>query len=107
MLRLAILISGRGSNMIKLANAIKTDQLKATIQTVISNRPCDGIDYAYKLGIRANDEIIAVNGNKVKNWEDVTCEKFIDGTMINIFYEYFFLRINSISLKIRHKISFL
>ena len=26
--------------------------------------------YAYKLGIRANDEIIAVNGNKVKNWEE-------------------------------------
>ncbi len=27
--------------------------------------------YAYKLGIRANDEIIAVNGNKVKNWEEL------------------------------------
>ena len=24
--------------------------------------------------------------DKVKNWEDVICEKFIDGTMINIFY---------------------
>ena len=27
--------------------------------------------YAYKLGIRAKDEIIAVNGNEVKNWEEL------------------------------------
>ena len=27
--------------------------------------------YAYQLGVRANDEIIAVNGSKVKNWEEL------------------------------------
>jgi regulator of sigma E protease len=27
--------------------------------------------YAYQLGVRANDEIIAVNGSKVKTWEEL------------------------------------
>ena len=27
--------------------------------------------YAYQLGVRANDEIIAVNGNKVQTWEEL------------------------------------
>ena len=27
--------------------------------------------YAHQMGIQANDEIIAVNGNKVKNWEEL------------------------------------
>ena len=27
--------------------------------------------YAYQMGVRANDEIIAVNGSKVKNWEEL------------------------------------
>ena len=50
MLKLAVMISGRGSNMIKLAEAIASDQLKACIAIVISNRPCAGITHAANRG---------------------------------------------------------
>ena len=51
MLQLAVLISGRGSNMVKLAEAIETDQLDARIAIVISNQHCAGLDRAANLGI--------------------------------------------------------
>jgi len=51
MLQLAVLISGRGSNMIKLAEAIAADQLNARIAIVISNQHCAGITHAANLGI--------------------------------------------------------
>jgi len=51
MLQLAVLISGRGSNMVKLAEAIETDQLDARIAIVISNQHCDGLAHAANLGI--------------------------------------------------------
>ena len=51
MLQLAVLISGRGSNMVKLAEAIETDQLDARIAIVISNQHCTGIAHAANLGI--------------------------------------------------------
>ena len=52
MLQLAVLISGRGSNMIKLAAAIAEDQLDARIAIVISNQHCAGISHAANLGIK-------------------------------------------------------
>ena len=52
MLQLAVLISGRGSNMIKLAEAIAVDQLNARIAIVISNQQCEGITHAANLGIQ-------------------------------------------------------
>ena len=52
MLQLAVLISGRGSNMMKLAEAIATDQLNARIAIVISNQHCAGIIHAANLGIQ-------------------------------------------------------
>ena len=51
MVRLAILISGRGSNMIKLAEAIDQSQLNAQIAVVISNQHCAGITHAAALGL--------------------------------------------------------
>ena len=51
MLQLAVLISGRGSNMVKLAEAIETDQLDARIAIVISNQHCAGLAHAATLGI--------------------------------------------------------
>ena len=51
MLQLAVLISGRGSNMVKLAEAIETDQLDARIAVVISNQHCAGLAHAVNLGI--------------------------------------------------------
>ena len=52
MLQLAVLISGRGSNMIKLAEAITADKLNARIAIVISNKQCAGITYAANMGIQ-------------------------------------------------------
>ena len=51
MLKLAVLISGRGSNMVKLAEAIETDQLDARIAVVISNQHCAGLVHTASLGI--------------------------------------------------------
>ena len=53
MLQLAVLISGRGSNMIKLAEAIEAEQLSARIAIVISNQHCKGITHAANLGIQS------------------------------------------------------
>ena len=50
MIRLAVLISGRGSNMICLAEAIKDYNIAAKITVVISNRPCAGITLAQNRG---------------------------------------------------------
>ena len=50
MIRLAVLISGRGSNMLCLADAIKNYKINATIAIVISNRDCDGIALAAARG---------------------------------------------------------
>jgi len=52
MLQLAILISGRGSNMMKLAEAIEAEKLNARIAIVISNQHCAGITHAANLGIQ-------------------------------------------------------
>ena len=59
MLQLAVLISGRGSNMMKLAEAIAADQLNARIAIVISNQHCAGITHAANLGIQT--KIIETN----------------------------------------------
>ena len=52
MLQLAVLISGRGSNMMKLAETIAADQLNARIAIVISNQQCAAITPAANLGIQ-------------------------------------------------------
>lgn len=46
MIRLAVLISGRGSNMTCLADAIKTYGIAAEITIVISDKECNGISLA-------------------------------------------------------------
>ncbi len=51
MTRLAILISGRGSNMLGLAKYIVKNNLDACICIVISNKHCEGIERAAKLGL--------------------------------------------------------
>ena len=50
MIRLAILISGRGSNMLHLADAIENYKIDANIALVISNKDCDGIALAAARG---------------------------------------------------------
>lgn len=50
--RVVILISGRGSNMISIVNAVINDELPIKIAAVISNRPdAAGIDFAQRAGI--------------------------------------------------------
>ena len=51
MIRLAILISGRGSNMLCLAGAIENYKIDATIALVISNKYCHGIALAAARGL--------------------------------------------------------
>lgn len=49
---LAILISGRGSNMVAIAKACQSGELPATVALVISNRPdAPGLDAARQMGI--------------------------------------------------------
>jgi len=50
MIRLAVLISGRGSNMLCLADAIENYKIDATIALVVSNKYCDGIALAKARG---------------------------------------------------------
>lgn len=53
-LRTAVLISGRGSNMVALAKAAQTPDYPANIQLVISNRPdAAGLQRAEELGLKA------------------------------------------------------
>lgn len=50
--KLAVLISGRGSNMLAIARACETGELNARVVLVISNRPdAAGIQSARELGI--------------------------------------------------------
>lgn len=51
MIRFAVLISGRGSNMTYLADAIKDYSIAAKITVVISNKCCAGITLAQDRGL--------------------------------------------------------
>ena len=51
MIRFAVLISGRGSNMASLADAIRDYSIAAKITIVISDRCCDGITLAQGRGL--------------------------------------------------------
>ncbi|MGB6486118.1 MAG: formyltransferase family protein, partial [Steroidobacteraceae bacterium] len=53
-LRLAILISGRGSNMVAIAHACAAGRINARVALVLSERPgVAGLDAARALGIEA------------------------------------------------------
>ena len=52
MIRIAVLISGRGSNMICLADAIQANGIAAKITVVISNKDCAGITLAQGRGLQ-------------------------------------------------------
>jgi phosphoribosylglycinamide formyltransferase-1 len=68
MLNMAILISGRGSNMENILKSIKKNKIPVNPVVVISNKPdAKGIGIAQKLGVKT--EIIESNGLKGGNWE--------------------------------------
>ena len=68
MLNLAILISGRGSNMENILKAVKKNKIPIKPVLVISNKPdAKGLDIAQKLGVKT--EVVESNGLKGGNWE--------------------------------------
>ena len=68
MLNLAILISGRGSNMENILKSIKKNKIPIKPVLVISNKPdAKGLAIAQKLGV--NTEVVESNGLKGGNWE--------------------------------------
>ncbi|MDE1845045.1 MAG: phosphoribosylglycinamide formyltransferase [Thaumarchaeota archaeon] len=68
MLNLAILISGRGSNMENILKAIKKNKIPIKPVLVISNKAdAKGLAIAQKLGVKT--ETIESNGLKGGNWE--------------------------------------
>ncbi len=68
MLNLAILISGRGSNMENILKAVKKNKIPIKPVIVISNKPdAKGLAIAQKIGIKT--EIVDSSGLKGGNWE--------------------------------------
>jgi len=68
MLNLAILISGRGSNMEAILISIKKNKIPIKPVVVISNRPdAKGLEIAKKLGTKV--EIVNSSGIKGPSWE--------------------------------------
>ena len=68
MLKLAILISGRGSNMQAILNAIKKQGIPINPVIVISNKPsANGLKIAMKLGVQT--EIVESKGFQGSRWE--------------------------------------
>lgn len=68
MVNLAILISGRGSNMKAILKAIRKKKIPVNPSVVISNRPdAKGILIAQKLGVKT--EVIESQGTKGMSWE--------------------------------------
>lgn len=68
MLNLAILISGRGSNMENILKAVKKNKIPIKPAVVISNKPdAKGLAIAQKLGVKT--EVVESNGLKGGNWE--------------------------------------
>lgn len=68
MLNLAILISGRGSNMENILKSIKKNKVPVNPKVVISNKPdAKGLKIAQELGV--NTEIVESGGLKGGSWE--------------------------------------
>ncbi|MGB0180830.1 MAG: phosphoribosylglycinamide formyltransferase [Candidatus Puniceispirillales bacterium] len=63
MLRLAVLISGRGSNMQALIDYISQADVPAHIEAVLADNPAKGLDYAAAANIRT----IAINKTDFEN----------------------------------------
>ena len=68
MLNLAILISGRGSNMEAILKSIKKKRIPINPAVVISNKPnAEGLKIAKKLGVKT--EVVESKGFKWSRWD--------------------------------------
>ena len=80
MLNLAILISGRGSNMENILKSIKKNKIPIKPVLVISNKSdAKGLVIAQKLGVKT--EVVESNGLKGGNWE-------YDSKLVSILEKY-------------------
>jgi phosphoribosylglycinamide formyltransferase-1 len=80
MLNLAILISGRGSNMENILKSIKKNKIPINPAVVISNKSdAKGLAIAKKLGVKT--EVVESNGLKGGNWE-------YDSKLVTILQKY-------------------
>ena len=67
MINLAILISGRGSNMEAILKAVKKGKIRANPAVVISNKPdAKGLKIAQKLGVKT--EVVDSQGIQGPSW---------------------------------------
>jgi len=89
---IVILISGRGSNMKSIVEAIKSGKLDVTVAAVISNRPdAAGLEYAQQQGIPT--VTIDHKGFESRELFDQAMAKKIDNFMPNLVVLAGFMRI--------------
>lgn len=92
--KLAILISGRGSNMQAIHRAIQTGKLDAEIAVVISNRAdAVGLQYAREHGLTA--EILSAQKNETRQAYDKRLKSRIDHYQVDLIVLAGFMRILS------------
>lgn len=65
-MNLGIFISGKGSNMLNIIDACKKKKINCHVKIIVSNKECEGIQKARKLGLRTF--IHKIKKNK-KNYE--------------------------------------
>ena len=88
LLKLAILISGRGSNMKAILNAVKKQNIPIKPTVVISNKPtAKGLKIASKLGVQT--EIVESKGFQGTRWE-------YDQKIIHVLSKYDITKKNSL-----------
>ena len=75
--KIAVLISGGGSNLQSLIDNIKSKNLKCSIEYVISDRECSGIKRAEDEGIKA----VVLDRKKYKNTLSEKISEILDGNV--------------------------
>jgi len=98
--RVAILISGRGSNMMALAEAARAPDYPAQIVAVLSNRPAaPGLDHARSLGLKT----VSIDHKAYATREafDAAIEAVLLGEGVELVAQAGFMRIQSVAFATR------
>ncbi len=98
MLKLAVLVSGGGSNLQAIIEAINQQSLFATIVTVIADRPCYGIERAKAVNIPtylADRKISRQNlSSKIAEFIPEDCDLIVLAGFLSILNQNFIQRFN-------------
>ncbi len=89
----AILISGRGSNMKALADYAEKDDVPAKITLVLADKPADGINTAKEMGIPTT--VIAADDYGSKTDHEAAVMKAIDESGANVVFLAGYMRLLS------------